>query len=75
MDLDIDSLVAVEIQTWFLKEVAVEIPVMRILGGNTITQICTTVAKKFLAVMSKIDKAEEYPKPAPRILHSSKESI
>ncbi|KAK8104542.1 ketoacyl-synt-domain-containing protein [Apiospora kogelbergensis] len=38
--LGIDSLVAVQVRSWFLKEVGVDIPVLKVLGGNTIVQLC-----------------------------------
>ncbi|KAI0010863.1 hybrid PKS-NRPS PsoA [Xylariaceae sp. FL0662B] len=39
-ELGIDSLVAVEIRSWFLKELEVDIPVLRVLNGASITDIC-----------------------------------
>ncbi|OAR02827.1 hypothetical protein LLEC1_01602 [Akanthomyces lecanii] len=44
-DLGIDSLVAVEIRTWFLKQLRVDIPVMKILGGSTIGKLSALAAK------------------------------
>ncbi|KAI1126496.1 hypothetical protein F5Y10DRAFT_293756 [Nemania abortiva] len=38
--LGIDSLVAVQVRSWFLKELGIDIPVLKILGENTITQLC-----------------------------------
>lgn len=39
--LGVDSLVAVQIRSWFLKEVGVEIPVLKILTDNSsFTQLC-----------------------------------
>ncbi|KAI3109622.1 hypothetical protein CBS147333_5269 [Penicillium roqueforti] len=38
-ELGIDSLNTVEIRSWFLKELKVDIPVLRILGGATIDDI------------------------------------
>jgi hybrid polyketide synthase/nonribosomal peptide synthetase ACE1 len=38
-DLGIDSLNAVDLRTWFVKEVKVDIPVLRILGGATLRDI------------------------------------
>lgn len=39
--LGVDSLVAVQIRSWFLKEVGVEIPVLKILADNSsFTQLC-----------------------------------
>nr|AFI23580.1 PKS-NRPS hybrid [Colletotrichum higginsianum] len=38
-NLGIDSLVAVDIRSWFIKELQVEIPVLKILGGATVGDI------------------------------------
>jgi hybrid polyketide synthase/nonribosomal peptide synthetase ACE1 len=38
-DLGVDSLVAVEIRSWFLKEVETEIPVFKILSGGSISEL------------------------------------
>lgn len=38
-DLGIDSLVAVEIRSWFLKELEAEIPVFKVLSGGSVTQL------------------------------------
>ena len=38
-DLGVDSLNAVEIRTWFMKEAKVDMPVLRILGGSTIAEL------------------------------------
>nr|A0A7L9EYL1.1 RecName: Full=Hybrid PKS-NRPS synthetase xenE; AltName: Full=Xenoacremones biosynthesis cluster protein E [Xenoacremonium sp. BF-2018a]QOJ72663.1 XenE [Xenoacremonium sp. BF-2018a] len=38
-DLGIDSLVAVEIRSWFLKELETEIPVFKVLSGGSVTQL------------------------------------
>ncbi|OQE25033.1 hypothetical protein PENFLA_c009G01366 [Penicillium flavigenum] len=35
----IDSLMAVELRSWFLKELEVDIPVLKILGGSSITDL------------------------------------
>ncbi|KAL3475924.1 hypothetical protein BJX99DRAFT_259001 [Aspergillus californicus] len=39
MELGIDSLVAVDLRTWFVKEVAVDMPVMKILNNSCITEL------------------------------------
>jgi acyl transferase domain-containing protein/nucleoside-diphosphate-sugar epimerase/phospholipid N-methyltransferase len=39
-DLGIDSLVAVQVRSWFLKEVGVDVPVLKVLGNNSATQLC-----------------------------------
>ena len=38
-DLGIDSLVAVEIRSWFLKEIETEIPVFKVLSGSSVTEL------------------------------------
>ncbi|KUJ20445.1 polyketide synthetase [Mollisia scopiformis] len=38
-DLGIDSLVAVEIRSWFLKEIETDIPVFKVLSGGSVTQL------------------------------------
>lgn len=51
LSLGIDSLVAVEIRTWFLKELGTDVPVLKILGGDTVAQICTAATRRLLANM------------------------
>ncbi|KAI4230036.1 MAG: hypothetical protein L6R36_000415 [Xanthoria steineri] len=43
IDLGIDSLVAVEIRNWIFAEAGHDIPVLKILGGSSVKQICTEV--------------------------------
>ncbi|WEW56050.1 hypothetical protein PRK78_001485 [Emydomyces testavorans] len=38
-ELGIDSLVAVEVRSWFLKELEVDMPVLKILGGATVADL------------------------------------
>ena len=57
LDIGCDSLLAVEIRTWFLKEVHVDIPILKVLSGDTVAEICNEVARKYLA--SKIAKSQE----------------
>jgi acyl carrier protein len=42
IDLGVDSLVAVEIRSWFLKEVDKDVPVLKILGGSSIAKCEST---------------------------------
>ncbi|KAI0520879.1 polyketide synthase PksB [Xylaria bambusicola] len=42
----VDSLVAVEIRSWFLKEVEVDIPVLKVLGGSSISDLIATAVDK-----------------------------
>jgi hybrid polyketide synthase/nonribosomal peptide synthetase ACE1 len=39
VELGVDSLVAVEIRSWFLKEVNIDMAVLKILGGASTTDI------------------------------------
>lgn len=39
VDTGVDSLVSVEIRAWFLKELGVDVPVMKILGGASIAEL------------------------------------
>ncbi|KAF3769442.1 hypothetical protein M406DRAFT_20616, partial [Cryphonectria parasitica EP155] len=45
-ELGIDSLVAVEVRSWFLKEVKVDMPVLKVLGGGSISDLCQQAAEK-----------------------------
>ncbi|KAM3425140.1 hypothetical protein BST61_g7101 [Cercospora zeina] len=56
LDVGIDSLLAVELRTWFLKEVHVDVPVLKILGGGSGEAICAFAASQYLAEKSKADK-------------------
>lgn len=40
IELGVDSLVAVEIRSWFLKEVGVDMAVLKILGGASTVDLC-----------------------------------
>ncbi|TKW55879.1 Nonribosomal peptide synthetase 14 [Colletotrichum tanaceti] len=50
LDLGFDSLLAVETRTWFLREISVDVPVLRFLGGETISEICADTAATYLAL-------------------------
>ncbi|KAH9844660.1 Hybrid NRPS-PK synthetase [Teratosphaeria destructans] len=49
LDLGIDSLLAVEIRTWFLREAHVDIPVLMVLGGDSVRDIAAEAAKRYLS--------------------------
>lgn len=50
VDLGVDSLAAVEIRGWFLKEVEVDVPTLSILGGGSISKLVDTAMDKLEAV-------------------------
>ncbi|KAK1141035.1 putative Hybrid PKS-NRPS biosynthetic cluster [Aspergillus melleus] len=39
VELGVDSLVAVEVRTWFLKNVNIDLPVLKVLGGSNLLDI------------------------------------
>ena len=39
MDVGVDSLVAVDIRAWFLKELGVDVPTLKILGGGSVADL------------------------------------
>ncbi|KAI0411933.1 hypothetical protein F5X98DRAFT_383165 [Xylaria grammica] len=46
VDLGIDSLVAVEVRSWFLKELKVDIPVLKVVGGASPAELCQRAFEK-----------------------------
>ena len=50
LEIGCDSLLAVEIRTWFLKEIHVDIPVLKVLSGETVAKICGDAARKYLTL-------------------------
>ena len=45
-ELGIDSLVAVDLRSWFIKEMSVEMPVLKILGGGTVAELIIDAVEK-----------------------------
>lgn len=50
IDLGCDSLLAIEIRGWFLKELGMDVPVLKVLSGDTVAQLCEEATKNYLAV-------------------------
>ncbi|KAK4107787.1 putative polyketide synthase [Canariomyces notabilis] len=46
VELGVDSLVAVNVRSWFQKELSVEVPVMKILGGASMADLVALVLDK-----------------------------
>lgn len=59
LDLGCDSLLAVELRTWILKEVNVDVPILRILGQESVADICADIARKFL--QAAFGKSQQEP--------------
>lgn len=53
LDVGIDSLLAVELRTWFLKEIHVDVPVLKILSGESGELIAQFAASQYFAEKSK----------------------
>lgn len=54
VELGIDSLVAVEVRSWFLKEVKVDIPVLKIVGGASAWDLCERAFEKLPQEMKPV---------------------
>lgn len=63
LELGIDSLVAVEVRSWFLKELKVDIPVLKIVGGASLTYLCNLALGKLpQSILSSIGGPQEKTK-------------
>ncbi|KAK3299648.1 polyketide synthase [Chaetomium fimeti] len=70
----VDSLVAVDIRSWFLKEVAVDVPTLKVLGGGSVADLVTTALEKMPDVVkvetereetASVPQTKESPVPTP----------
>lgn len=59
VNLGIDSLIAVDIRTWFLKELNVDVPVLKVLGGDSISELCREVVGKLTWTMPWSSSTED----------------
>ncbi|KAI3336268.1 putative hybrid NRPS/PKS enzyme [Xylariaceae sp. AK1471] len=70
-ELGIDSLVAVEVRAWFLKNLKVDIPVLKIIGGASITELCQKALELLPSTIpAGIDQPKataKDPEPAPKL--------
>ena len=46
VELGVDSLVAVEVRSWFLKALKVDIPVLKVVGGASLVELCQRAMEK-----------------------------
>lgn len=53
IELGVDSLMAVEIRSWFFKELTIDVSVLQILGGFSAGDLCSQAFKKLQAVAVK----------------------
>ena len=61
----IDSLIAVEVRSWFLKELTVDVPVLRIIGGASILDICRDVLGKLALSFDNQELPSSTPSNSP----------
>jgi hybrid polyketide synthase/nonribosomal peptide synthetase ACE1 len=61
-----DSLVAVEVRSWFLKEIDVDIPVLKVLGGSSVLDLLDTAIEKIPASVIDLDALEKGESGAPK---------
>ena len=77
--LGVDSLMAVEIRSWFLNELDVDMPVLKVLGGASITELCLEAAKSLPEIIVSAPEAAGPAAPAAsaptKPKHASKSSI
>lgn len=64
LELGVDSLVAVEVRSWFLKELQVDIPVLKVVGGASVAELCQKALEKLPEDMLK-GKGEQDARPPP----------
>jgi amino acid adenylation domain-containing protein len=73
--LGIDSLVAVEIRAWFLKKIGIDVPVLKILGRNSVAQICTDASKTIMSTrVGRSPKNVDFGQETSNDFHDSSET-
>jgi amino acid adenylation domain-containing protein/thioester reductase-like protein len=63
--LGIDSLVAVEIRSWFLQELSVDIPILKLLGGDSLADVCRVAMSEFAETLKKQEDSAPQPELVP----------
>lgn len=62
-ELGVDSLVAVEVRSWFLKELKVDIPVLKVVGGASVAELCERALDRLPEELSAGTGERESRKP------------
>lgn len=70
VDQGVDSLVAVDIRAWFLKELGVDVPTLKILGGGPIAGLVKAALEKMPEVLGEASSKDGEPSVVPRALMS-----
>ncbi|KAL8770428.1 MAG: hypothetical protein Q9209_003854 [Squamulea sp. 1 TL-2023] len=81
VDQGVDSLVAVDIRAWFLKELGVDVPTLKILGGGSINDLVGAALEKIPELLGPASSKDEDGKlttppsvstvPVPELVSSS----
>ena len=61
MNLGVDSLIAVEIRSWFLKELDVDFPVLNILNTDSIADLCSRAVSRLLVASQQAGSEGQDP--------------
>lgn len=64
-NLGIDSLIAVEVRSWFLKELNVDVPVLKVIWGASIRDVCRDVLDKLSLTFDGSESPREAPNYKP----------
>lgn len=64
--LGVDSLMAMEIRSWFMSDVDVDMPVLKILGGSTVIDLCMDAAGNLPAAILSGEVPQEVSNPENR---------
>lgn len=64
-DIGLDSLISVDIRSWFLKNFEVSVPVLKIMGNDTMADLADVVAEQVPPALLPGIYGEETPAPAP----------
>jgi len=75
VDLGVDSLVAVNVRSWFQKELNVDVPVMTILGGasmaDLVDSILSKLPKDILGRLEGVSQSAEVQEPSVKSVESN----
>ncbi|KAF4337392.1 polyketide synthase [Fusarium beomiforme] len=59
VDQGVDSLVAVDVRSWFLKELDTDMPVLKILGGNSIIDLASDALERIPKALLDLDRDDD----------------
>jgi hypothetical protein len=68
LELGIDSLVAVDLRAWFVTEVGVDMPILKILGGASILEVVTDAVGRLPQTLLPVPLMESEPKSTEGLL-------